>query len=146
MATLSPSMLLAVPLADPVGLGIHVECGPHGRTLEHGERPAEVVAADRSYPVRVLAARTVALEAETVTSRYESALDRPDLLNAFDALTIRAVRIVHTVLSELGRFVKPGGLQFFFQRVPMEFVPGGPPRQTHQLTSNAVLDVVQKSL
>jgi 16S rRNA (guanine527-N7)-methyltransferase len=49
------------------------------------------------------------------TSRYEQLLTRPELHEAFDALTIRAVRVEKTVLLTLQAFVRPGGELYLFQ-------------------------------
>ena len=52
---------------------------------------------------------------EVATSRYESLLSRPDLHEAHELLTIRAVRMEPRVLMSLQAFVKPGGSIFLFR-------------------------------
>jgi 16S rRNA (guanine527-N7)-methyltransferase len=53
--------------------------------------------------------------AEVVSSRLEELLSRPDLHEAHDLLTIRAVRVETRVLMSLQAFVKPGGQLFLFR-------------------------------
>jgi 16S rRNA (guanine527-N7)-methyltransferase len=62
------------------------------------------------------AVRTLALENTTVeTSRYEELLARPELHEAFDVLSLRAVRVEVRTLLTLQAFVKPAGLVFMFR-------------------------------
>lgn len=49
------------------------------------------------------------------TARFEQLLTRPDLHEAFDALTIRALRIEKSTLLTLQAFVRPGGELHLFQ-------------------------------
>jgi len=53
--------------------------------------------------------------AEVATARYEELLARPDLHEAHDLLTIRAVRVEPRVLMSLQAFVKPDGELFLFR-------------------------------
>ena len=53
--------------------------------------------------------------AEVVTARFEELLARPDLHEAHDLLTVRAVRVESRVLLTLQAFAKPGGLLFLFR-------------------------------
>jgi len=53
--------------------------------------------------------------AEVEASRFEQLLARPDLHEAHDLLTIRAVRIETRVLMSLQAFVKPHGQLFLFR-------------------------------
>jgi 16S rRNA (guanine527-N7)-methyltransferase len=55
------------------------------------------------------------LTAEVASSRYEELLARPDLHEAHDLVTIRAVRLETKVLMSLQAFIKPGGLMFLFR-------------------------------
>jgi len=62
------------------------------------------------------AIRAVGLEgADVVSSRYEELLARPDLHEAHDLLTIRAVRVETRILMTLQAFVRPGGHLFLFR-------------------------------
>jgi len=53
--------------------------------------------------------------AEVVTARFEELLARPDLHEAHDLVTIRAVRLETRTLMTLQAFIKPGGLAFLFR-------------------------------
>ena len=62
------------------------------------------------------AVRTLGLNnAEVVTTRFEELLARPDLHEALDLVTVRAVRIESRVLLTLRAFARPGGLVFLFR-------------------------------
>jgi 16S rRNA (guanine527-N7)-methyltransferase len=62
------------------------------------------------------AIRTLGLDRTAVeTSRYEELLARPELHEAFDILTLRAVRVEVRTLLTLQAFVKRGGLVFLFR-------------------------------
>ena len=54
-------------------------------------------------------------DAEVATTRFEELLARPDLHEAHDLVTIRAVRVEARVLGTLQAFAKPGGLVFLFR-------------------------------
>ena len=53
--------------------------------------------------------------ADVVTARFEVLLARPELHEAHDLVTIRAVRIEQRTLMALQAFAKPGGLIFLFR-------------------------------
>ena len=61
------------------------------------------------------AARELGLDARVVTARHESLLADPSLHEAFDVLSVRAVRVEAHVLAALQAFVKPGGRVFHFR-------------------------------
>jgi 16S rRNA (guanine527-N7)-methyltransferase len=61
------------------------------------------------------AVRALGMEADVVTARFEELLARPDLHEAHDLVTIRAVRVESRVLVTLQAFAKPGGLVFLFR-------------------------------
>jgi 16S rRNA (guanine527-N7)-methyltransferase len=74
------------------------------------------------------AIRAVGLEgADVAASRFEELLTRPELHEAHDLVTIRAVRIEPRVLSNLQAFLKTRGLLFLFRGAttadPSETVP-----------------------
>jgi 16S rRNA (guanine527-N7)-methyltransferase len=52
---------------------------------------------------------------EVETSRYEELLARPELHEALDVLTIRAVRVEPRALMSLQAFLRPGGQLFLFR-------------------------------
>ena len=59
------------------------------------------------------AIRALRLDRSSVeTARYEELLARPELHEAFDVLTLRAVRVELRTLLTLQAFVRPGGLVF----------------------------------
>jgi len=60
---------------------------------------------------------------EVASARFEELLSRPDLHEAHDVLTIRAVRIEPRVLTNLQAFVKPGGHLFLFRGTVAAGVP-----------------------
>ena len=66
-------------------------------------------------------------DADVAASRYEELLARPELHEANDVVTIRAVRIEPRLLSNLQAFIKPGGFLFLFRGAtaadPAETVP-----------------------
>jgi len=53
--------------------------------------------------------------ADVATARFEELLSRPDLHEAHDLVTIRAVRIEARTLMALQAFARPGGLVFLFR-------------------------------
>jgi 16S rRNA (guanine527-N7)-methyltransferase len=62
------------------------------------------------------AARALELEdADVITSRYETLLARPDLHEAHDVLSIRAVKVEARTLLNLQAFVAPGGQMLLFR-------------------------------
>ena len=74
------------------------------------------------------AIRASALQgADVAVSRYEELLTRPELHEAHDLVTIRAVRVEPRLLSNLQAFIKPGGFVFLFRGAtaadPAETVP-----------------------
>jgi 16S rRNA (guanine527-N7)-methyltransferase len=52
---------------------------------------------------------------EVITARFEQLLSRPDLHEAHQLLTIRAVRVEPQVLMSVQAFVSPGGQLFLFR-------------------------------
>lgn len=62
------------------------------------------------------AVRTLGLKrAEVETARFEELLPRPELHEAQDLVTIRAVRVETRALLTLQAFLRPGGLLFLFR-------------------------------
>ncbi len=62
------------------------------------------------------AVRAIGLEGgDVATSRFEELLTRPELHDAHDLLTIRAVRVEARVLMNLQALVRPGGQLFLFR-------------------------------
>jgi 16S rRNA (guanine527-N7)-methyltransferase len=63
------------------------------------------------------AGRQLKIELSVETARYEVLLSRPEFHEAFDALTMRAVRVEPRVLVSLQALLKPGG-EFLLFRGP----------------------------
>ena len=63
------------------------------------------------------AGRHLGIDLRVETARFEVLLTRPDFHEAFDACTMRAVRVEPKVLLNLQAFLKPGG-QFLLFRGP----------------------------
>jgi 16S rRNA (guanine527-N7)-methyltransferase len=62
------------------------------------------------------AVRTLRLDRTAVeTARYEELLARPELHEAVDVLSLRAVRVEVRTLLTLQAFIRPGGLLFLFR-------------------------------
>jgi 16S rRNA (guanine527-N7)-methyltransferase len=73
------------------------------------------------------AARELGLDdASVVTARHESLLSDPSFHEAFDLVSVRAVRVEARVFAALAAFVKPGGRVFHFRSVA-ETAPLLPP-------------------
>lgn len=61
------------------------------------------------------AIRTLELRNSSVeTTRYEELLTRPELHEAFDLLSLRAVRVEARTFATLQAFIRPGGWMFLF--------------------------------
>ena len=83
------------------------------------------------------------------TARYEELLARPDLHEAHDLLTIRAVRIEPRVLMNLQAFVKPAGEVFLFRsgsNAPAQLTPPLAVKAVHPLLDSqaSTLTVLEK--
>jgi 16S rRNA (guanine527-N7)-methyltransferase len=61
------------------------------------------------------AVRALDMEADVATARFEELLARPDLHEAHDLVTVRAVRVESRVLATLQAFARPGGLVLLFR-------------------------------
>ena len=61
------------------------------------------------------AIRALGLDAAVATARFEELLAKPELHEAHDLVTIRAVRIEERVLKTVQAFARPGGLIFLFR-------------------------------
>ena len=61
------------------------------------------------------AVRTLAMNADVETSRFEELLARPELHEALDLVSIRAVRVETKTLNTLQAFLRPGGMLMLFR-------------------------------
>jgi len=66
------------------------------------------------------AARELSVAARVLTARYEDLLDRSDLLEAFDTLTSRALRLGSHELALVQTFVRPGGRLILFRSTGLQ--------------------------
>ena len=93
------------------------------------------------------AVRQLGLGNATVeNARYEELLAKPDLLEKFDLMSVRAVRIEPRILMTLQAFCKPGGQLLMF-RGPLG--PDAPTNIIHPLewhSTIALIDVLQSRL
>ena len=90
---------------------------------------------------------------DVATSRFEELLSRPELHEAHDLLTLRAVRVDSRTLMSLQALVKPGGALFLFRST--QAGSGAPPsltlplalRETHPLVESlgGRLAIVEKA-
>jgi 16S rRNA (guanine527-N7)-methyltransferase len=85
--------------------------------------------------VRELKLADVAIE----TSRYEELLTRPELHEALDVITLRALRVEARTLLALQAFLKPGALLLLFRGPGGSEIPGSLPPS---LTWSATLPLV----
>ena len=70
------------------------------------------------------AVRHLGLQATVENSRYEELLARPELLEKFDLLSIRAVKVEARVLMTLQAFLKPGAVMLLFRGASGPNTPG----------------------
>jgi 16S rRNA (guanine527-N7)-methyltransferase len=79
------------------------------------------------------------VSATVETARYEELLSRPELLEKFEMLSMRAVRVEPRILTTLQAFVKPGGQILLFRG------PAGPtaPPVIHPLDWEATVPLVE---
>lgn len=74
-------------------------------------------------------------DADVATARFEELLTRPDLHEAHDLVTIRAVRVETRLLIGLQAFLKPGGQLFLFRgAASSDPTDAAPPPLTWQAT------------
>jgi len=71
--------------------------------------------------------RALQLEAIVETARFEQLLSRPELHEAADLVTIRAVRVETRTLLTVQAFLKPDGRIFWFRSASGGEAPGVPP-------------------
>jgi 16S rRNA (guanine527-N7)-methyltransferase len=74
--------------------------------------------------------RALEMQADVQTSRFQALLATPDLHEAHDLLTIRAVRVDSPLLMSLHAFVRPGGHMFLFRSTSSDVPTGLPPSLT----------------
>jgi 16S rRNA (guanine527-N7)-methyltransferase len=93
------------------------------------------------------AIRTLELNAEVQTHRYETLLAEPGMHEFADILSLRAVRVDLRTLVGLQAFLKPGGRMFLFRptgsheqlNVPPPLAPGGSIPLVESLRSQLII-------
>jgi 16S rRNA (guanine527-N7)-methyltransferase len=92
------------------------------------------------------AVRQLSLSATRVeTTRYEELLTRPDLHEAIDIVSLRAVRIESRVLLGLQAFLKPAGRIFLFRSAGPD-VPGSIPPPLAILATHSLVESLRSRL
>lgn len=93
------------------------------------------------------AVRHLGLAGATVeTARYEELLAKPGLLEKFDLLSVRAVRIEPRILMTLQAFLKPGGLLLLFRGPSGPDVPSTVIHPLEWQSTSPLIDVLQSRL
>ena len=93
------------------------------------------------------AVRTLGLSATDVeTSRFEELLSRPDLHEAFDIVSIRAVRVEARTLLTLQAFLRPGGKLFLFRGPSAAELVESPPHPLTWLATYPLVDALRSRL
>ncbi len=88
------------------------------------------------------AARTLGLNHDVVTARFQDLAVSEDYRGAFDVVTLRAVRIDPAALAQLREFARPGGELFLFEKQPSEAtVANLTATGSYHLTAEAKLSV-----
>jgi 16S rRNA (guanine527-N7)-methyltransferase len=87
------------------------------------------------------AGRQLGVDLQVETSRYEMLLSRPEFHEAFDAVTLRAVRVEPKILLGLQAFLRPGGELLLFRgptgaEVPAALTPLLVPQATYGLVES----------
>jgi 16S rRNA (guanine527-N7)-methyltransferase len=87
------------------------------------------------------AGRHLSIDLRVETARYEVLLSRPEFHEAFDAVTLRAVRVEPRVLLGLQAFLKPGGEILLFRgptgvETPAALSPLLVPQATYSLVES----------
>lgn len=84
--------------------------------------------------------------ASVETARYEELLAKPGLLEKFDLLSVRAVRIEPRILMTLQAFLKPGGLLLLFRGPSGPDVPSTVIHPLEWQSTSPLIDVLQSRL
>jgi 16S rRNA (guanine527-N7)-methyltransferase len=93
------------------------------------------------------AIRTLGLrDAEVETSRFEELLPRPELHEALDLVSIRAVRIETRTLNTLQAFLRPGGKLLLFRGAGKNDLEDSPPPPLSWMATYPLVDVLHSKL
>jgi 16S rRNA G527 N7-methylase RsmG len=87
------------------------------------------------------AVRHLALDGASVeTARFEQLLSRPDLHEAADLVTVRAVRVEARTLMTLQAFLRPAGQLFWFRSAVGPSMPSNIPPPLRWTTTHTLVD------
>jgi 16S rRNA (guanine527-N7)-methyltransferase len=92
--------------------------------------------------VRALGLRDVEVE----TARFEELLSRPELHEAVDVVSIRAVRIEFRTLNTLQAFLKPGGKLMLFRGASKNDLEDAPPPPLAWMATYPLVDSLHSKL
>lgn len=93
------------------------------------------------------AVRTLGLrDAEVETARFEELLARPELHEALDLVSIRAVRIENRTLNTLQAFLKPGGKLLLFRGASKSDLEDSPPPPLSWMATYPLIDALHSKL
>ena len=93
------------------------------------------------------AVRELALTDTVVeTSRYEELLSRPELHEALDVITIRAVRLETRTLMNLQAFLRPGGKLLLFRSAGKHDLEDSPPPPLAWMATYPLVDSLHSKL
>jgi 16S rRNA (guanine527-N7)-methyltransferase len=85
-------------------------------------------------------------DAEVETSRFEELLPRPELHEALDLVSIRAVRIETRTLNTLQAFLKPGGKVLLFRGSSKSDLEDSPPPPLAWMATYPLVDSLHSKL
>lgn len=84
--------------------------------------------------------------ADVETARFEELLSRPELHEAFDLVSIRAVRIETRTLNTLQAFLKPGGKLMLFRGSSKSDLEDSPPPPLTWMATYPLVDALHSKL
>ena len=79
-------------------------------------------------------------DASVETARFEQLLSRPDLHEAADLVTVRAVRVEARTLMTLQAFLKPAGQLFWFRSAAGPSAPSNVPPPLRWMATHPLVD------
>jgi 16S rRNA (guanine527-N7)-methyltransferase len=85
-------------------------------------------------------------DAQVETSRFEELLSRPELHEALDLVSIRAVRIETRTLNTLQAFLKPGGKLLLFRGSSKHELEDSPPPPLSWMATYPLIDSLHSKL
>ena len=85
-------------------------------------------------------------DAEVVTSRFEELLPRPELHEALDLVSIRAVRVEIRTLNSLQAFLRPGGKLLLFRGASKSDLEDSPPPPLAWMATYPLVDSLHSKL